>query len=264
MNNSNSSKQILLSVIGVAILVVAVVGVSFAFFNYTRTGSVNTVKTGQIFFEQTHSSVVLNDVFPVSASDVNDVTTSDSTAQTGYNANVSYVEVTVHGYTTYTNGVDFTISADDVDVTAGTGANSRTVPVSVSVSCSSDFNTTDATCEPTSYGPGQSSSLATGTRAVLATGKIKPSTVNAQTGELSNDFTGKIIIKTYLDSSRIAITDTSTREGDPHLEGDTTVGNGTTNEDWIHDRTVLTTAQWNDLSTNPISFKIRVEANEGA
>ena len=33
MSNSNSSKQVLLSVIGVAILVVAIVGVSFAFFN---------------------------------------------------------------------------------------------------------------------------------------------------------------------------------------------------------------------------------------
>ena len=39
--------------------------------------------------------------------------------------------------------------------------------------------------------------------------------------------------------------------------------NGTTST-WVDGRTVLTTAQWNDLSTNPISFKIRVEANEGA
>ena len=50
MNNSNQSKQILLSVIGVAILVVAVVGVSFAFFNYTRTGAANQVSTGKIKF----------------------------------------------------------------------------------------------------------------------------------------------------------------------------------------------------------------------
>ena len=33
MNNNNSSKQILLSVLGVAILVVAVVGISFAAFS---------------------------------------------------------------------------------------------------------------------------------------------------------------------------------------------------------------------------------------
>ena len=38
MNNNNSSKQILLSVLGVAILVVAVVGISFAAFSYSKTG----------------------------------------------------------------------------------------------------------------------------------------------------------------------------------------------------------------------------------
>jgi len=48
--NGNSSKQVLLSVLGIAILVVAVVGVSFAFFSYTKTGnSNNTIRTGQIY-----------------------------------------------------------------------------------------------------------------------------------------------------------------------------------------------------------------------
>ena len=45
MNNNNSSKQILLSVLGVAILVVAVVGISFAAFSYSKTGTVeNTIQ----------------------------------------------------------------------------------------------------------------------------------------------------------------------------------------------------------------------------
>ncbi len=45
----NNSKQVLLSVLGVAILVVAVVGVSFAAFSYSQTGSaVNTITTGTI------------------------------------------------------------------------------------------------------------------------------------------------------------------------------------------------------------------------
>ena len=49
MNNNNSSKQILLSVLGVAILVVAVVGISFAAFSYSKTGTVaNTITTGTI------------------------------------------------------------------------------------------------------------------------------------------------------------------------------------------------------------------------
>ena len=49
MKEQNSSKQILLSVLGVAILVVAVVGISFAAFTYSRTGEVvNTITTGSI------------------------------------------------------------------------------------------------------------------------------------------------------------------------------------------------------------------------
>lgn len=49
MNNNNSSKQILLSVLGVAILVVAVVGISFAAFSYSKAGeNENTITTGTI------------------------------------------------------------------------------------------------------------------------------------------------------------------------------------------------------------------------
>ena len=49
MKENNNSKQVLLSVLGVAILVVAVVGVSFAAFSYSKTGEkVNTITTGTI------------------------------------------------------------------------------------------------------------------------------------------------------------------------------------------------------------------------
>ena len=52
MENNNNSKQILLSIIGIAILVVAVVGVSFAFFTYSRKGKTNNIiTTGSITFE---------------------------------------------------------------------------------------------------------------------------------------------------------------------------------------------------------------------
>ena len=49
--NENSSKQVLLSVLGIAVLVVAVVGVSFAFFTYSKSGTMNNqLTTGSIFF----------------------------------------------------------------------------------------------------------------------------------------------------------------------------------------------------------------------
>lgn len=67
--NSNSSKQVVLSIVGVAILVVAIVGVSFAFFTYTRTGGKNNlISTGTLVFkfEDGSSTINLTNQFPMS------------------------------------------------------------------------------------------------------------------------------------------------------------------------------------------------------
>lgn len=68
-DNNNNSKQVLLSVLGVAILVVAVVGVSFAAFSYSRTGEeVNTITTGTITMSYTDVSngIELTNAMPMS------------------------------------------------------------------------------------------------------------------------------------------------------------------------------------------------------
>ena len=68
MNNNNSSKQILLSVLGVAILVVAVVGISFAAFSYSKTGEKeNTITTGTITMTYTEptNGINLTDALPI-------------------------------------------------------------------------------------------------------------------------------------------------------------------------------------------------------
>lgn len=64
--NGNSSKQVLLSVLGIAILVVAVVGVSFAFFSYTKQGNTNnTIKTGEIYtYLNEGADLVVSNAFP--------------------------------------------------------------------------------------------------------------------------------------------------------------------------------------------------------
>ena len=53
----NNSKQAVLSIVGIAVLVIAVVGVSFAFFTYSKEGTTNNViTTGSIAFEITETS----------------------------------------------------------------------------------------------------------------------------------------------------------------------------------------------------------------
>ena len=104
--NNNQSKQILLSVIGVAILVVAVVGVSFAFFTYSRTGSQNNIiTTGQITFVfQDGDSINLTNHFPIA--------TADGLALTG-NDNVCTFSVT--GNTTTGSSIAFAVWAVEGD-----------------------------------------------------------------------------------------------------------------------------------------------------
>lgn len=66
MNNGNSSKQVLLSVLGIAVLVIAVVGVSFAFFTYSHTGENQLLTTGSIFFQFLDGDeITLTNQFPV-------------------------------------------------------------------------------------------------------------------------------------------------------------------------------------------------------
>ncbi len=236
MSNSNSSKQILLSVIGVAILVVAVVGVSFAFFNYTRTGAANTVRTGTISFNTSNSVINITNLFPIAKADV----ATDST-------NVGVGTVTITGSTNYSNGIDFTVTAEDVSSNIGT--TSGKLPISIAVSQTGldgvkEFGSNSGSISLTPYEDG--ATITSGSP--LASGRI-PANANIN---------GTITIKAYIDQAGVAITDTY--NGPSSTPSDT---NGTTST-WVNGRTVLTTAQWNALASTPASFKIRVVANEGA
>ncbi len=71
-DNNNNSKQVLLSVLGVAILVVAVVGVSFAAFSYQGIGKVeNKITTGTITmnYKEPINGINLTEALPMSDSD---------------------------------------------------------------------------------------------------------------------------------------------------------------------------------------------------
>ena len=122
----NNSKQVLLSVLGVAILVVAVVGVSFAAFSYSQTGSnVNRITTGTINMEYAEESSLINITNALPMSDTEGIN------QTGDNNVFDFsVTATIVGDATIDYAVTATpesvsgLTASDVKVylTDGVGA----------------------------------------------------------------------------------------------------------------------------------------------
>ena len=225
MSNSNSSRNILLSVIGVAILVIAFVGVAFAFFNYTRTGTANVIRTGQINFNTTQNGTLnLTNVFPVSSNSIGNDYTTDT------------VKINVTGDTTYADGIEYLVTAEDVNVETTTG---KKVPLTLKVDVTDDLGTrdtdndeidyfTDRDDKDTSYYKILSESVLYDGQYLLV-GYIAP-------GQAGID--GTINIKAYLDENRVAISDT--------YDGTESDTNGTTSS-WVNNRIVLTTNEWNAL-----------------
>lgn len=109
--NGNSSKQVLLSVLGIAVLVVAVVGVSFAFFSYSKNGEENNVlTTGSIFFNFVEGNAIyLTDQFPISDTEGAQLTTDINGA----------LEFSVVGYDGSAKGIDYTITAIEGNAETG-------------------------------------------------------------------------------------------------------------------------------------------------
>ena len=105
-----NKKQILLSVVGILILVLAIVGVTYAFFSYVYLGEEeNTVRTGTIVFTASDKTLELTNVFPTTLENTQDVAT-----------------VSVQGHTTYEYGIDFTVKAIEV-----TSQNENIIPTVV-------------------------------------------------------------------------------------------------------------------------------------
>ncbi len=111
MNNNNSSKQVLFSVIGIAILVIAVVGVSFAFFTYSKTGENQLLTTGTIFFQFTDGDQInLTKQFPISD--------EEGAGWTNSSLSGSVMTFTVVGHDSSGKGIDYTIKAVPGDIPA--------------------------------------------------------------------------------------------------------------------------------------------------
>ena len=109
MNESVSSKQILISILGVVILIVAVVGISFAAFTYSQTGTkINTITTGTITMNYNESSagITLKDALPM--------TDASGIALTGAGNTFDFtVNTTIQGKGTTT--INYLITASEVN-----------------------------------------------------------------------------------------------------------------------------------------------------
>ena len=103
----NNSRQAVLSIVGVAILVIAVVGVSFAFFSYSKTGTTNNViTTGSISFAYNETNnISLTNQFPQ--------TTEDGKKNTAFNFNVTGTIPST------ASAVSYTVTAVAGDVVSG-------------------------------------------------------------------------------------------------------------------------------------------------
>lgn len=251
------TKKQMYTVIGAFLLVMLLTTVTYAFFNYTRTGVANNIRTGRIYFNaEQGDTVTLSDLFPITAS-------GEVTDQT---PGVGSLSIHVTGDTTYEEGIEYLVKAVDVSNSSG-GAS---LPISIAISyeaASGEGNTIGQADNSYFTNRGGNSSIY----------KVLSSDSITDDGDLvvgyiapgATGVDGYITIMAYLDASNIAITDTYPAGNVTHYEssGETSIEvvdytDGTSSE-WVGDRIVFTTQEWNALQATGVSFKIKVEANEG-
>ncbi len=230
MNN----KQVMLSIIGIAILLIGLVGITYSFFNYTREGSVNTLTVGRINFNHQETDTInLTNAFPIRREDIveND-------------GNTDKMVLSITGDTTYDDGIEYLVSVSE----AVNSVNSKQVPIGTNVTVG-NLGTNDD-----SYFDNRGGN--TSIYKVLAKDTINTNDqlVVGYIAKGATGVNGTVTIEAWLDGDKIAISDTYDGTEDGEM--------GTTTE-WVNGRTVFTTDEWNSLSTNGISFKVKVEANEG-
>ena len=303
------SKKQMFIVIGVFCLILLLGTTTYAFFNYTRTGSANTIRVGRIYFNSEEGqAITLNNLFPIDPEDSNAM--NDPTK-------VGTLTVHITGDTEYSEGIEYLVSAVDVTNTSGSGQGAKRLPISVDVSVTSNTGNNPATTlgnADASYYSNRGPSASTSIYKVLASDTIE-SDSDLLVGYIKPGATGvdgNVVIKAYIDKEKVAISDTYPEQTvrtvkttgytsaacETALTGVTgastycasasdlqdaidnedltdaqiallvTAGlveeytNGTTSE-WVGDREVFTTSEWNALQSSGVSFKIKVEANEG-
>ena len=96
------SKKQMFIVIGVFALVMLLITVTYAFFNYTRTGTANTISVGRIAFVTRQTETInLTNLFPIDPTETGIM--DDATK-------VGTLEIEIEGDTDYVDGVEYLIT----------------------------------------------------------------------------------------------------------------------------------------------------------
>ena len=236
-------RKTLLGILAIVGVLSITIGVSVAFFNYTRTGAANTIRVGRISFVTRQTKTIsLTNLFPIDPTNSEEM--SDETK-------VGTVEIEIEGDTDYVDGVEYLVSSENTHITTSSG---KLVPISLDVTV-----TNLGTSNPNYFTAREDKNATIYKKLVgdtlvgdqmLLVGFIKPNTTSGTIEGVN----GKLTIKAYLDENKILISDT--------YDGTESDNMGTPNS-LAQGKTVLTTTEWNALSTSGVSFQIKVEANEG-
>ena len=241
--NNIKKKKLWIGILSIVGILSITIGVSVAFFNYTRTGDANTIRVGRISFVTRQTKTIsLTNLFPIDPTNSEEM--SDETK-------VGTMEIEIEGDTDYNQGVEYLVSSTNTNITTSTG---KLVPISLSVTPTNlgtenvNYFTARESKDTTIYKKLVGDTLV-GDQMLLV-GFIKPNTTSGTVEGVN----GKLTIKAYLDKNKILISDT--------YDGTESDNMGTLNS-LAQGKTVLTTTEWNNLSSTGLSFQIKVEANEG-
>ena len=127
------SRKQMYVVIGVFAVLLMLTTVTYAFFNYTRTGTSNTIRVGRIAFNSSQSgNINLTNAFPITSTEAETDTT-----------NAKSVAITVTGDTDYSGGVEYVVTASDVNLTV----NNKELPIALEISVAGNNSKTLGTVE---------------------------------------------------------------------------------------------------------------------
>ena len=199
------TKKQMFIVIGVFTLVMLLGTVTYAFFNYTRTGSQNIIKTGRIYFNSEQGTAInLTNMFPI---DPTETGVMDDATKAGT------VTINVVGDTTYSGGIEYLVSAVNVQNSVG----NKQLPISIQVSVEDNNENDPSTSLGTldaDYFTNRGTNAQTSIYKVLASDVIK-NNENLVVGYIKSGqdgVDGNIVIKAYIDKNKIVISDTYPEE----------------------------------------------------